>query len=85
MRSLTSTQAVRKTFELIATAGAAPHDFEPLFAPLDADPPGALDAVHDMANMPLEDEPPASPGRPGRAPRVTGWRRTRCATSSDTS
>jgi nucleoside-diphosphate-sugar epimerase len=28
-----------------------------LFAPLDADPEGALDGVHDMANMPLEDEP----------------------------
>jgi len=23
-----------------------------------ADPPGALDGVHDTANMPLEDEPP---------------------------
>jgi hypothetical protein len=28
-----------------------------LFAPLDADPPGTLDAVDDAANMPLEDEP----------------------------
>jgi len=28
-----------------------------LFAPLDADPQGALDAAHDTANMPLQDEP----------------------------
>ena len=27
------------------------------FARLDADPPGALDAVHDLANMPLQEEP----------------------------
>ena len=57
VRSLTSRQALRKTFELIATSGPAPDDFDALFAPLAADPQGALDGVHDMANMPLEDEP----------------------------
>ena len=57
VRSLTSPQADRKTFELVATAGAAQQDFEPLFGALDADPPGSLDAVHDTANMPLEQEP----------------------------
>jgi uncharacterized protein YbjT (DUF2867 family) len=57
VRSLTSAQAERKTFELVATAGAEQQDFEPLFAALDADPPGSLDAVHDTANMPLEEEP----------------------------
>ncbi len=57
VRSLGSNHAVRKTFELIAVTGTAPDDFEVLFAPLDADPQGALDAVHDMANMPLEEEP----------------------------
>jgi uncharacterized protein YbjT (DUF2867 family) len=57
VRSLTSPQAERKTFELVATAGAAQQDLEPLFAALDADPPGSLDAVHDTANMPLEEEP----------------------------
>jgi uncharacterized protein YbjT (DUF2867 family) len=57
VRSLGSDHAMRKTFELIAVAGPAPDDFDALFAPLDADPQGALDGVHDMANMPLEDEP----------------------------
>jgi len=57
VRSLTSPQAERKTFELVATAGAEQQDFEPLFAALDADPPGSLDAVHDTTNMPLEKEP----------------------------
>jgi len=33
-------------------------DLEALFAALDADQPGALDAVHDVANMPLQKEPP---------------------------
>ncbi|HYK92062.1 MAG TPA: SDR family oxidoreductase [Acidobacteriota bacterium] len=55
--SLCSDHALRKTFELIATTGPAPDDFDALFAPLAADPQGALDGVHDMANMPLEDEP----------------------------
>ena len=49
---------MRKSFELIATKGPASGDFDALFAPLDPDPPGALDGVHDTANMPLEDEPP---------------------------
>ncbi len=57
VRSLSSDHAVRKTFELIAVTGPAPDDFDALFAPLDADPSGALDAVHDMANMPMGDEP----------------------------
>jgi hypothetical protein len=57
VHSLGSDHALRKTFELIATAGPAPDDFDALFAPLAADPQGALDGVHDMANMPLEDEP----------------------------
>jgi uncharacterized protein YbjT (DUF2867 family) len=57
VRSLTSRQALRKTFELIATTGPAPEDFDALFAPLEGDPPGNLDGVHDMANMPLEGEP----------------------------
>jgi uncharacterized protein YbjT (DUF2867 family) len=57
VRSLGSDHALRKTFELVATAGPAPNDFDALFAPLDADPHGALDGVRDMANQPLEDEP----------------------------
>ena len=46
-----------KTFELVATKGPAPDDFERLFAALEADPMGSLDGVRDMANMPLGDEP----------------------------
>lgn len=57
VHSLTSKHALRKTFELISAAGPAPVDFDALFTPLDADQPHALDAVHDMANMPLENEP----------------------------
>jgi uncharacterized protein YbjT (DUF2867 family) len=57
VRSLTSPQADRKTFELVATAGDGQQDLEPLFAALDADPPGALDAAHDTTNMPLAEEP----------------------------
>ncbi|MGD0500235.1 MAG: SDR family oxidoreductase [Bryobacteraceae bacterium] len=57
VRSLGSDHALRKTFELIATTGPAPEDFDALFGPLDADPQGALDGVHDMVNQPLKDEP----------------------------
>jgi uncharacterized protein YbjT (DUF2867 family) len=57
VRSLGSDQALRKTFELVATTGPAPDDFDTLFAPLEKDAPGALDGVHDAPNMPLDDEP----------------------------
>ena len=57
VRSLNSDHALRKTFELVAVKGPEPENFDALFAPLDADPQGALDGVRDMANMPLEDEP----------------------------
>ncbi len=57
VRSLTSDQALRKTFELIAATGPAPDDFDALFAALEADPDGALDGVHDVADMPAEKEP----------------------------
>jgi uncharacterized protein YbjT (DUF2867 family) len=55
--SLTSDGALRKSFELVATQGDAQPDLDSEFAQLDADPPGALDAVHDLPNMPLQDEP----------------------------
>jgi uncharacterized protein YbjT (DUF2867 family) len=55
--SLVSDQALRKTFELIADRGQAPKDLDALFAPLDPDPPGALDGVRDRDNMRLGDEP----------------------------
>lgn len=57
VRSLTSDQALRKTFELISTKGLEQENFDEVFAPLDTDPEDALDAVHDTANMSLEDEP----------------------------
>ena len=55
--SLTSDGALRKSFELVATQGPAQPDPETEFVRLDADPPGALDAVYDLPNMPLQDEP----------------------------
>ena len=55
--SLTSEKALRKSFELVASQGPAPQDLDPEFAQLEADPPGALDAVRDLPNMPLQDEP----------------------------
>jgi uncharacterized protein YbjT (DUF2867 family) len=57
VRNLSSEQALRKTFELVATKGPAPDDFDALFARLDADMLGALDGVRDAANQPLEEEP----------------------------
>jgi uncharacterized protein YbjT (DUF2867 family) len=57
VRSLSSNAANRKTFELVAERGPATADFEVLFASLDADAPGALDAIRDVGNMPLLDEP----------------------------
>jgi len=57
VQSLSSNSASRKTFELIAAKGPAQEDLDALFAALDADTLRALDAVKDMANMPLEDEP----------------------------
>jgi hypothetical protein len=48
---------VRKTFELIAERGPATKDFDALFSPLEADPPGSLDGANDVKNMPLSDEP----------------------------
>jgi uncharacterized protein YbjT (DUF2867 family) len=57
VRSLGSDEAVRKTFELVATTGPEPDDFDALFAALEADPRGALDGVHDTANMPPIEEP----------------------------
>jgi len=57
VRSLTSDQAVGKTFELVATKGPASGDFDALFTALEPDSKGALDGVRDMANMPLDQEP----------------------------
>ena len=55
--SLSTPAAAFKTVELVAKHGPATQDFDLLFAPTAADPPGALDAVRDIDNMPLEKEP----------------------------
>jgi uncharacterized protein YbjT (DUF2867 family) len=69
--SLTSDAALRESFELVATRGEAQDDLDSEFARLDADPPGALDAAHDAANMPLEGEPPASARRPASRQEIS--------------
>ena len=55
--SLASEAADHKTFELVAERGAAQADLEPLFAALRRDLAGAFDAVEDIENMPLAEEP----------------------------
>jgi uncharacterized protein YbjT (DUF2867 family) len=57
IRSLSSDAAVRKTFELVSAKGVSQEDFDALFGNLDTDPPGAMDGVHDVASMPVEEEP----------------------------
>lgn len=57
VHSLGSDQALRKTFELVATTGPAPANFDALFAQLEKDADGALDGVYDAGNMPLDEEP----------------------------
>lgn len=54
---LASEAANGKTFELVAEQGPAPADLGPLFAAVDPDEPGSLDAVHDEDNVPLSAEP----------------------------
>jgi uncharacterized protein YbjT (DUF2867 family) len=57
VRSLSTSSATCKTIELVAERGPATQDFEALFAPMQADAPGSLDAVLDCDNMPLAEEP----------------------------
>lgn len=57
VHSLTSANATRKTFELVAERGPATENFEALFTSLDADLPGELDPVRDAPNIPLAHEP----------------------------
>lgn len=57
--ALTSPAAECKTLELVAEQGPAQTDLEPLFAALQADGPGALDAALDPDNQPLDAEPGA--------------------------
>jgi len=57
VRSLYSKEAIGKTFELHAIKGSAQSNFDPLFFKLDSDRPGSIHGIHDIQNMPLEDEP----------------------------
>ena len=57
VRSLTSDEALRKTFELVANKGPAQEDLNALFAALEPDSKDGLDGVRDMPNQPLEKEP----------------------------
>lgn len=41
----------------VAAHGQAQPDLDAAFARLDADLPGSLDAVHDLPNMALQEEP----------------------------
>ncbi|TBY85078.1 SDR family oxidoreductase [Rhizobium leguminosarum] len=59
VESVSSSSAVGKTFELIAEAGDATSDLEPLFADLTPDIKGQLDAPLDVTDMPLDQEPPS--------------------------
>jgi uncharacterized protein YbjT (DUF2867 family) len=54
--SLTSSAAMRTTFELVAGKGEAQKSLTPFFAALMPDPKG-FDAVSDVDNMPLDHEP----------------------------
>lgn len=55
--SLTDERADRRTLELVAERGREQDDLGPVFAALAPDPAGALDGVHDSANLPIEQEP----------------------------
>lgn len=58
--SLGSEGARGKTLELVAERGPAQSDLEPMFAALSADAPSeanGFDAIRDMANLPIEQEP----------------------------
>jgi len=57
VHSLTSDQALGRTFELVATKGPAQEDVDALFAALDPDSRDSLDGVRDTPNQPLDDEP----------------------------
>ncbi|MCU1533020.1 MAG: NAD-dependent epimerase/dehydratase [Arthrobacter sp.] len=57
IRSLLTDEAVGKTFELYATAGAVTTDWTGLFDTAVPDAAGALDGARDTGNLPLEKEP----------------------------
>jgi uncharacterized protein YbjT (DUF2867 family) len=57
IRSLLTSTALGKTFELIATEGEEQSDWTELFGALKADDSGSVDGVLDAADLPVEAEP----------------------------
>ena len=57
VRSLGSDQALGKTFELVATTGPEPDDFDRAVRCPRGRPDGRVGGVHDTANMPPAEEP----------------------------
>ncbi|WP_271984783.1 NAD(P)H-binding protein [Pseudoclavibacter terrae] len=61
IESVTAAAASRKTLELVAERGPRQPDLDPVFAALQADAEGALDAALDPNTLPLDREPAAFP------------------------
>lgn len=57
VQALLDGAAIGKTFEVFSGPGQATTDFTALFNEAQPDTPGALDAVRDSANLPLDAEP----------------------------
>ncbi|MEL5957138.1 SDR family oxidoreductase [Streptomyces sp. CLV115] len=57
VEALLDDTALDKTFEVFSGPGPATTDFTALFTGAEPDAPGALDAVEDSPNMPLDAEP----------------------------
>ncbi|MFI1470526.1 SDR family oxidoreductase [Streptomyces wuyuanensis] len=57
VEALLDDAALGKTFEVYSGPGTATKDFTALFTEAQPDAPGALDAVEDAANLPLDAEP----------------------------
>lgn len=59
VEALLEDEAIGRTFEVFSGPGPATADFTALFQEAQPDTPGALDAVKDTANLPLDSEPPS--------------------------
>lgn len=59
IRTLLTSTALGKTFELIATEGDEGSDWAELFGALKTDESGSVNGVSDPADLPVEAEPPA--------------------------
>ena len=57
IRSLLTSTALGKTFELVATDGEEQSDWAGLFDALRSDLPGSVNGVLDPAGLPVEAEP----------------------------